>query len=621
MEKEGKRKKLRREKDESCEKRSPLQNLNGFSNLKNKSKKKSNLSSSSSSAAAVSGKLLAPKNCLSFLLSSNSCSSYSSSSSSSTTHLDKKLKTFPKSANNEPEKKLRSRSKENEIPKKPFPQKSRTNPPQTLTHSKNSENKANPIYKNAQRSKLSSVQNNRVTKLKKGSEQFRAKNSQENGSIERPFELLGVANNSTLNCTPVGKLASGPGLRSVIEDSKDERVNNNSVATVKTPPVEASLSPEIQNQSHSKILVLNSAATPVCYGAGHLISGVTDKRKCRRRGSLKGGSEKVNLFEDEKDLTDDLLRDPSIPLLAEASVRWLLSPCNEGSDCKNKPDECRMACDIDPGASLDVIISSPSGLCGNASDFVCSESRYSGSGSIGNLVDEGRNWNKNKDGFLSANSTRSTVSLSSRNIVETPNSDFSTDVCNGRSRLEKHHTDDFVLSELDSIRETLDMVKLSPRSEVSMWGPPGYNGINRHQENMDSVSSWVSNDATLLDNLALSRIKISWRDDELASGVVETNADELDFCRCLSDEDEKTYLDGERSNCIGVENKENGPRVDNDLSPMILDYEPRISARGKEESVMEKRSVYAESISTDGGGLVASDDSNWTYCCHESQVK
>ncbi|KAL7127989.1 hypothetical protein ABFS83_14G285700 [Erythranthe nasuta] len=609
MEKEGKRKKLRREKDESSEKRSPLQNLNGFSYLKNNSKKKSNLSSSSSSAAAASGKLLAPKNCLSFLLSSNS----SSSSSSSTTHLDKKLKTFPKSANNEPKKKLRSRSKENEIPKKPFSQKPRSNPPQTLTHSKNSENKANPIYKNAQRSKLSSLQNNRVTKLKKGSEQFRAKtkNSQENGSIE----LLGVANSISLNCTPVGKLGSGPGLRSVIEDSKDERANNNSAATVKTPPVEASLSPEIQNQSHSKILVLNSAATPVCYGAGHLISGVTDKRKCRRRGSLKGGSEKVNLFEDEKDLTDDLLRDPSIPLLAEASVRWLLSPCNEGSDCKNKADECRMACDIDSGASLDVIISSPSGLCGNASDFVCSESRYSGSGSIGNLVDEGRNWNKNKDGLLSANSTRSTVSLSSRNIVETPNSDFIADVCNGkRSRLEKHQTDDFVLSELDSIRETLDMVKLSPRSEVSMWGPPSYNGINRHQENMDSVSSWVSNDATLLDNLALSRIKISWRDDELASGIVETNTDELDFCRCLSDEDEKTYLGG------GIENKENGPRVDNDLSPMILDYEPRISARGKEESVMEKRSVYAESISTDGGGLVASDDSNWTYCCHESQV-
>lgn len=68
--------------------------------------------------------------------------------------------------------------------------------------------------------------------------------------------------------------------------------------TVKTPPVEASVSPDIQFPSDYKMIVSQSTEPPVCYAAGHLLSGVADKRKCRRRGSLRG-CEKVDLFNGE----------------------------------------------------------------------------------------------------------------------------------------------------------------------------------------------------------------------------------------------------------------------------------------------------------------------------------
>ncbi|KAI3459880.1 hypothetical protein Pfo_016543 [Paulownia fortunei] len=719
MEKEGKKKKQRNEKKESCEKRSPLQDLNGIPIHKPNSKKRSNLSSSS--AAAVSGE--APKGCLKFLLSSNTCSS-SSSPSSSRTHLDKKSKTFSKIANNEPKKstadtsKVLPRSKENEIPTKSFPQRSKRNRPQSLTQRQYSKSNAKSLYKNGQRSKLSSVQGNPVNKLKKGSEEFRAKmkNSQENGSVEQPFELLGVANGSNLNCaeirTPVGKVASGSCLdsvnfsdhKTVIEDSIYMRANGNSATAVKTPPVEASLSPEIQCQSHSKILVLKSAATPVCYGAGHLVSGVTDKRKCRRRGSLKGGCDKANLFDDEMsdgNVTNDL-PDISIPLLAEASVRWLLSPCDEGhedqrSDSINKIDQCKIVCDNASG-TLD-LLSSPSILCGNASDLLCADSSYSGSGSVGNAANNMRSRNvilsprkatefqqdlepsnNNMDEFLFAtspnaayscngissregkhfsnhligdNSTLSIGSLNSGNMIQTPNSDSSSEVCVGRSRLEEHHSN-FVRSELDSITETLNRVNLSPRNEMSMWdtpglgfhfadmaSPPSSDDLNILQKNVDSVSSWVSN--TTLDNFALSQMRISWRDG-LASRIVET--DEFDCCCFLSDEeidadgsaggqlmlyppteageDKETYLgsnSAQRSypGVESVENNDNDLRIDNDLSPMLLDYEPCVSTREKEKSSPHRPNTCAESICTDGGGLVASNDSDWTYC-HENHL-
>ncbi|KAK6116834.1 hypothetical protein DH2020_049464 [Rehmannia glutinosa] len=260
--------------------------------------------------------------------------------------------------------------------------------------------------------------------------------------------------------------------------------SKNNATPVKTPPVEASLSPEIQFQSHSKkIPVLKSETTPVCY---------------KRRGSLKCSN--------DGNSTDDL-RDFSIPLLSEASVRWVLSPYDE--------DQCRMVVCDDDLRTLDL-------LCGDVS------------------------YKKNSDtnelltiDLIGDNVTLSTCSLTSGNIIRTPNSD----VCGEYGEF------------IDSITESLNIVNLSPKFEMSMW------------DNEGSVSSLVSN-TTTLDNLAMSRMRISWRDG-LGSGIFEN--DEFDGWCLLSDEE--------------GDSNDNGLRTDDDdLSPMVLDYEPCISARGKDKS-------------------------------------
>ncbi|KAL0368728.1 UNVERIFIED_CONTAM: hypothetical protein Scaly_1091700 [Sesamum calycinum] len=658
MEKGAKRKKHRDEK------RSPLQDLNGLP-----------IHKSNSSNPSVS--IEAPKGA----------------------HLGKKPRTLSRITSYAAKKsaadtsKLLPRSKENEVPRKQSSQKSNRNQPQTGSQRRFWRNNGRPVHENGQNSKLSSVHGNPVNKLSKGSGEFQAKmkKSQGNGTGKLPFELLGVANCSNLNsaedCTPVGK---GLGLDSdsisfadhepVIEDSVYERGDRNSANAVKTPPVEASLSPEIQSHSRSKLLVLKSAATPVCYGAGHLISGVTDKRKCRRRGSLKGGSEKINLFGEKSEEVVNDLQDSPIPLLAEASVRWLLSPCdedrdNEGSDSTNRLDQCRTMYDNDLGRLT--LLTSSSKLCGDASHLLCADSSYNDSGGIDNMANKRRNRNvilspikdsesqgvlepshdkvdelllaispsatysghgissregkSSGDNVIGDTSVLCIDSLSSGNVIQTPNSDLSS---GGRVH------GNLVLSELDSMTDALNRMELSPGSEMSTWeapclgfhfadmaAPPSSIELSQLPEDVDSVSSWML-DSTL-DNMAVSQMRISWRDG-LASRIQET--DEFDWC-CLSEEDvdadgchgeqvtlhqpiksgedKEIYLS---SNCGGKsyleaksgEDEENDPGIDIDISPMLSEYEPCISARGKKRLSSHRPNICAESICTNGGGLVAS---------------
>ncbi|KAL6578217.1 hypothetical protein OROMI_010545 [Orobanche minor] len=495
MEKDGKMKKQRYEKKENREKRSsPLQDLN--------TKKPSNLSSSSSSSSSAAE---APKGCLNFSLSSKTSSS-SSSHSSSRTHLHKMPKTFSKIADTS---KVLSRSKENDPPRKPFSLKSKGDQPQKQRR----KNNAKPISKeNGKRSELPSGGGNIVNKFKNGSLKFQANvknNYQDTGSIsgELPSELLELSNSSNLNLTGCRSPVSNCGLDSAMIElfslCEGDKDNNSSTTAVKTPPIVSSLSPEIHCQPHSKIPVSKSAATPICYGAGHLVSGVTDKRKCRRRGSLKGGVERSNLFYDESSdvYAIDDSRYPPVPLLAEASVRWSLSPGDEDKGSDSRLEICRWF-------------------------------------GVDNVMEKRRN----RDGISS---------LSSGNIIQTPNSDSSPDACVRRSGLELHRPGKFVRSGMDSLTE----------------------------------SSWVSND-TKLDDLALSRVRISWRDGL----IVET--DEYDRWCFLSDKEDKKI----HSRVESDDHRDNGFVIDgdDDLSPILLESK-------------------AESIFTNGGGLGASSDSDWTY--------
>ncbi|XP_047978759.1 uncharacterized protein LOC125220649 [Salvia hispanica] len=216
---------------------------------------------------------------------------------------------------------------------------------------------------------------------------------------------------------------------------------------VKTPPVEASLSPEIQCQSQSRMVVLKSVGTPVLYGAGCLVSGVSDRRKSKLKGSLKGGlQEKGDLFYDEN-VSGDL----QVPLLAEASVRWHLSPC----DLRNRFDQDRNVCDDDSG-TVDSL-SSPS--------ILCDKSSYSGNGSVRNVEIDRSNVAAVLTENLKCNMDESLACLNSGNMAQTPDSDSSSGTRFGRSRFEVNLSNSFWP---DSITELLEGVKLSPRNEVSM---------------------------------------------------------------------------------------------------------------------------------------------------------
>lgn len=583
MERDGKTKKSK--KRQSLEGRSPLQHLNGLP-----FQRRNTPSSSSSSAPASS----------TFLLSATN-------PSSSRTHLLKKPKTSSEIAKMEP---YTPRFKENETLSKPFLQKSTMKKPQFTVQRRNLNSDAKPTCKNRQRSKLSSVHGISESKEEKGFQEFQKKMKKSDDS-----HILSSDHESA------------------IDDSVYE----------KTPPVEASLSPEIQFQSLSKMVAPNSVGTPVSYGAGHLLSGVSDNRKSKRRGSLRGGLEKVIPFSDEmryENVTVDDKQKSSIPLLSEASIRWHLSPCDFGNDL----DKDRMEYDDDDDDDL-CTIDLLSSL-----DFLCTKSRCSGSSRVrNNAMFSPRKFSESRGIFdesmliTSPHATYNCNSLSlsrddfvgswnSGNFIHTLESGSSSD---GEVRLSNS-----VRQEFDSITETLERVQLSTRSEISMWDAPGLGSHSgdigpppisldpiRLQKDADCVSSWVSD--TTSNDPTLSQIRMSW-----CEGLVREIAgtDEFDCCCCcLSDEqidgDERVEeKETDHTVVASVLNKENGFRIRNELSPVLLEYEPCLIAEGKEKSF--RNNACAESICTDGGGLLASGDSDWTYfqenplvSCHTEQFK
>ncbi|MQL95344.1 hypothetical protein Taro_027997 [Colocasia esculenta] len=98
-----------------------------------------------------------------------------------------------------------------------------------------------------------------------------------------------------------------------------------------TPPVQASISPELGTQS--------ALPTPACFAAGHLVAGVQDRRKCRPRGFLTGGNCGVEIADGgclgssgasgSGSGSRRVSLTPPPPL--EASVHWLSPPCDDSS--------------------------------------------------------------------------------------------------------------------------------------------------------------------------------------------------------------------------------------------------------------------------------------------------
>ncbi|MCD7466464.1 hypothetical protein HAX54_003200 [Datura stramonium] len=636
--------KKQKDKKRIYDKRSPLQDLNVIPRFNSKS---SNVSTSSSMS------IEAPRGRLPFLISSNSSSSSSScsSSSSSRPHLHKKPKVSSRISNPVPKStRLRSKStNENDLPR-PTTQKLKKNPP-FLSGKKPTSRKSN----------LSSHLSNPVKKSPFGSVRMEVKpkclkRKEEGNSSGEHIQLLNLDSNLTSfeNCTPLGKLASGSGIGCATLDHTSNGENSATTSnTTKTPPIEASESPEIQCGLSTGLV---SAATP-CYAAGHVLSGVTDKRKCRPRGVLTIGPlidssdcKKPSGSEDREckgtgknAVPNKSGRTSLIPLPALASMHWLLSPCREniGISEGESVNEFRML----TGSATSEFPYSTSTCSGSTSDSVHNRAKYCDSvnrdaartGGKARIVlpspgfpelkdpssDEmGRNlfsssplaiscchdvevpdeW-KCSCSLVRENSPCSTASLSSGNVIQTPKSDSSSGKCGGFSWLHSGDHGDDLGAELDSVADFLHKTSLSPTTQPSASDPP-----NLHIK--FTSASWVS-DSTL-DIVSQCQVRISWRDG-LVSRI---GIDDSDCCRCLSDDENGGYSYTNAEPNVGVESS---LHEENDLlpesgsqSPEFLEHKHVLSRNGKLKSPLPEANSCAESIQTEGGGLVSSADSDWT---------
>ncbi|CAA6663894.1 unnamed protein product [Spirodela intermedia] len=125
------------------------------------------------------------------------------------------------------------------------------------------------------------------------------------------------------------KISYGSGSDDPAGEERDQsQIQNSQTPTstrTGTPPVQATISPEFGGQS--------MLPTPACFAAGHLLTGVQDRRKCRPRGILNGGSSGLHIadsgslgFHVCSSAKSQASLTPPPPL--GASVRWLSSPGN-----------------------------------------------------------------------------------------------------------------------------------------------------------------------------------------------------------------------------------------------------------------------------------------------------
>ncbi|CAH8347117.1 unnamed protein product [Eruca vesicaria subsp. sativa] len=401
-------------------------------------------------------------------------------------------------------------------------------------------------------------------------------------SVSREVKLKDTVRVDDSVGTPVSKLGTGCDLvyRSNGDEGKDDgRVSNSNSSSScreKTPPVQASVSPEMHCGTSMSLSA--SAQSQACYAAGHLLSGVSDKRKCKPKGILtvcengfEVGKGKILNDSDEFDeggfgvVGGSYDNVSMMPLPADASVHWLLSPCDEE---KEKYDDDGFSqfqeivecvgheslsplsdgstssdlCNISGGRSL-----SPMSTCKETMRRISSSlspnelSRFRRFMQLPppkcELEDPSEHLGGDKQSPLSIDT------LGSENVIQTPESNSSFDSYLGllcsqgefKKKLE-------VGSDLDTLTSTLQSVRLSPRSHASPQKP------SSSSFNFDSL-------ATSSDSIDLSQFQ---------RGLVKGDA-----------------------------------------------------PAGKGRELLPCSA--AESISTDGGGgLICSEDSNWMACYNKS---
>lgn len=641
--------------------RNPLQDLNngGIGSCSNDN------SSNTSSLSSIE----APKGCLRFFLSHSSSSSSTKTpcSNNSNNHRPKKAKPFssktPKSAPNI--RPTKENSSKRTIFHKPISQKLekvQRNPPSCLSQWQSGKKTSS---RNAPNSKILDHSGSPVNKVKSGS-----------GELKQVL-VDGTCDSDAANVTPLSKIASGSSLNfavdndMVIIDDDDEKScidtkTNSTGSNNKTPPVQVSISPEIQ--CASSMISSAKTITPACYAAGHVLSGVTDKRKCWPKGILSVGEAKALGSFDSDDDTEkennlDHVSNSSasmLPFPTEASMHWLLSPCNEeDEDQKENPENGSNRFQTLEESAVPNSPASPSsvkngfllGLCKNStnrSTFTSStRGRKSALLSPGELfnfqgflgsplhddldISASEQKRKNCYNLDGENSPFSIDTLGSGNVIQTPQSNSSSERQVGMSwssadgNNEKQHNFD---PELNLVTEYLQMASLSPMSHGSIWDPIGSSfqfdcvttpsnsvDLSRFQRILGDQASWFSN--SMVEDVSQSQMRISWREG-LVSRIFEM--DEFDFCRCLSDEEDDG--NGCSNECLrlhlspkpNVDVANNQHSTDGFGSNEFVDREHRIDETAKKGLPPQEQFSRAESTSADGRGLVRSEDSDWTIC-------
>ncbi|KAL9342826.1 hypothetical protein Peur_063257 [Populus x canadensis] len=641
--------------------RNPLQDLNNGGIDTTSIDNSSNASSLSS--------IEAPRGCLRFFLSHSSSSSSSaktpfSSSSRNNQRLTKvKPSRTPKSAPS-----MRP-TKEKPISKKV--EKGKRNHPPCLYQWQSGKKHA---------SSRNEVGDSKVSSFLESSGSL-VKNKLKSGSGELKKVMIdGVCEGSGANLTPLCKVGSGSGLNlggggkvmndDCYEKSSNGKAESNSTSSnTKTPPVQPSVSPEIQCGSSMKLMTVETITPATCYGAGHVVSGVTDKRKCRPRGILAGGEAKaLGSFDSDDDIEQandvGLIENSDVsmlPLPIDASMHWLLSPCDEKDEGQkeNSRNRSRRFRRLEERA-IHNSPTSPSSGYGGFSPELCNTSATRGISAVSagrrsaSLLSPSALPVPQFQGFLGTplcdnfpvssleeetenrhctdgeNSPFSIGSLGSGNIIQTPQSDTSCDRRVGASGTQvdgKRKKCNFD-SDLNSVTEQLQMTSLSPMSHASVWDPTNSSfrfdsltmpsnsvDLSKFHKILEDRNSWFSN--STIENVSQSQMRISWREG-LVSRMFEM--DEFDCCRYLSDEEDDgnvfntDCLKSHKSPQLNVEAATDHISINGIGSTEFLKTEQDTGGKTKDGLPSQPPCSCAESISTDGGGLVRSDDSDWTLC-------
>ncbi|CAH1419936.1 unnamed protein product [Lactuca virosa] len=238
-----------------------------------------------------------------------------------------------------------------------------------------------------------------------------------------PNSYRNILQNGRANHTPLTKIQYASAMKH--HDSAKSTQESSSSATTKTPPVEPSVSPEIQSSLYRSVHV-SGAAPSTCYAAGHVISGVTDRRKCKARGILSAGRSKPP----EHDIFEKTSPSLMIPFPTEASISWHLSPIyvdnNDNDDDDDDDDDDDGKGDYSKGLS---------------------------SVSLHDTPQEERILSLDFNGECSPFSAEF---LSSGNVMQTPNSDSSFEGVQLKYKFE---------SELDQVKEkdVLEHERLTPK--------------------------------------------------------------------------------------------------------------------------------------------------------------